>query len=39
MACEQWVRRGGSLTDSMALVLAFQGIYIADAVYNEVRCI
>ncbi|KAI0801735.1 ERG4/ERG24 ergosterol biosynthesis protein [Irpex lacteus] len=35
MACEQWVRRGGSITDSMALVCAFQLLYIADAVYNE----
>ncbi|KAG8998430.1 erg24, C-14 sterol reductase [Tulasnella sp. JGI-2019a] len=35
-ACEQAVRRGGSITDSMALVLLFQGIYVFDALYNEV---
>ena len=42
MACEQAVRRGGtfaSVTDSMWLVLAFQGWYVADALYNEVRVI
>ena len=39
MACEQAVRRGGTLsdvTDSMWLVLAFQGWYVVDALYNEV---
>ncbi|KAH9924677.1 ERG4/ERG24 ergosterol biosynthesis protein [Epithele typhae] len=38
MACEQAVRRGGTLadvTDSMWLVLAFQGWYVADCLYNE----
>ncbi|KAI0689711.1 ERG4/ERG24 ergosterol biosynthesis protein [Cytidiella melzeri] len=35
MACEQYVRRGGSITDSMVLVLLFQGLYIGDALYNE----
>ncbi|KAF9793038.1 ERG4/ERG24 ergosterol biosynthesis protein [Thelephora terrestris] len=35
MACEQWVRRGGTLTDSMILVLGFHLWYVADAVYNE----
>lgn len=34
-ACEQAVRRGGSITDSMWLVLLFQGWYVADAIYNE----
>lgn len=37
MACEQAVRRGGNITDSMWLVLAFQGWYVVDALYNEVR--
>ena len=37
MACEQAVRRGGRITDSMFLVLLFQGLYIADGLYNEVR--
>ena len=36
-ACEQAVRRGGSITDSMWLVLGFQGWYVLDALYNEVR--
>jgi len=39
MACEQAVRRGGSIlsvTDSMLLVLAFEGWYVFDALYNEV---
>ena len=36
MACEQAVRRGGNVTDSMWLVLAFQGWYVVDALYNEV---
>lgn len=36
MACEQAVRRGGSITDSMWLVLAFQAWYVADGLYNEV---
>ncbi|KIP08980.1 hypothetical protein PHLGIDRAFT_68417 [Phlebiopsis gigantea 11061_1 CR5-6] len=35
MACEQSVRRGGSVTDSMWLVLAFQLLYVADGLYNE----
>ena len=42
MACEQAVRRStsgtlslSSITDSMWLVLAFQGWYVADALYNE----
>lgn len=37
MACEQFARRGGSVTDSMWLVLAFQLLYVADGLYNEVR--
>jgi hypothetical protein len=38
MACEQATRRGGlhTITDSMWLVLAFQGWYVADGLYNEV---
>ena len=39
MACEQAVRRGGTLasvTDSMWLVLFFQTLYVADGLYNEV---
>ncbi|KAI0345721.1 ERG4/ERG24 ergosterol biosynthesis protein [Trametopsis cervina] len=35
MACEQAVRRGGNITDSMTLVLIFHMFYIADALYNE----
>ncbi|TFK48660.1 ERG4/ERG24 ergosterol biosynthesis protein [Heliocybe sulcata] len=38
MACEQAVRRGGSIanvTDSMWLVLTFQSFYVIDALYNE----
>ena len=37
MVCEQAVRRGGfnNVTDSMWLVLAFQGFYVADGLYNE----
>ena len=37
MVCEQAVRRGGfaNVTDSMWLVLAFQGWYVADGLYNE----
>lgn len=37
MLCEQAVRRGGlqNVTYSMWLVLAFQGFYVADALYNE----
>ncbi|KAG8812198.1 erg24, C-14 sterol reductase [Serendipita sp. 399] len=35
MACEQASRRGGTITDSMWLVLVFQGWYVADALYNE----
>lgn len=39
MACEQATRRGGlsNITDSMWLVQAFQGWYVADALYNEVN--
>jgi Delta14-sterol reductase len=39
MACEQATRRGGlhNITDSMWLVLAFQGWYVADGLYNEVN--
>lgn len=36
MACEQAVRNGGSITDSMALILFFQTAYVLDALYNEV---
>ncbi|KAH9942899.1 ERG4/ERG24 ergosterol biosynthesis protein [Amylocystis lapponica] len=38
MACEQAVRRGGtisSVTDSMWLVFAFEFWYVADGLYNE----
>ena len=35
MACEQAVRRGGTITDSMWLVLLFQTWYVADGLYNE----
>ena len=37
MVCEQAVRRGGidKVTDSMWLVLLFQGLYVADGLYNE----
>ncbi|KAG8915765.1 erg24, C-14 sterol reductase [Tulasnella sp. 418] len=35
MACEQAVRRGGRITDSMLLVLLFQGWYVFDALWNE----
>ncbi|KAH6913207.1 C-14 sterol reductase [Coprinopsis sp. MPI-PUGE-AT-0042] len=37
MMCEQAVRRGGiaNVTDSMWLVLAFHGWYVADSLYNE----
>ncbi|THH20554.1 hypothetical protein EW146_g838 [Bondarzewia mesenterica] len=35
MACEQATRTGGRITDSMALVLFFQGLYVMDALYNE----
>ncbi|KAF8522191.1 ERG4/ERG24 ergosterol biosynthesis protein [Hysterangium stoloniferum] len=35
MACEQATRRGGTLTDSMWLVLFFQIWYVADGLYNE----
>lgn len=37
MACEQAVRRGGSITDSMGLACLFQFWYVADSLYNEVR--
>lgn len=36
MACEQATRRSGGITDSMWLVLLFQGWYVADGLYNEV---
>lgn len=36
MACTQATRIGGRITDSMILVLFFQGLYIMDALYNEV---
>lgn len=36
IACEQAVRRGGNITDSMWLVLVFQFWYVVDALYNEV---
>lgn len=38
MACAQAARRGGwgNVTWSMWLVLAFQGFYVADGLYNEV---
>ena len=36
MACAQATRIGGRITDSMVLVLFFQGLYIMDALYNEV---
>ena len=38
MVCEQAVRRGGfaNVTDSMWLVLFFQGWYVVDGLYNEV---
>lgn len=36
MACAQATRLGGRITDSMILVLFFQGLYIMDAIYNEV---
>ncbi|KIJ54961.1 hypothetical protein M422DRAFT_221390 [Sphaerobolus stellatus SS14] len=35
MACEQAVRRGGAITDSMWLVLLFQIWYVGDGLYNE----
>lgn len=35
MACEQAVRRGGGITDSMILALLFQFWYVADGLYNE----
>ena len=35
MACEQAVRRGGTITDSMGLVLLFQILYVFDGLYNE----
>ena len=36
MACAQATRLEGRITDSMVLVLCFQGLYIVDALYNEV---
>ncbi|KAI0304409.1 ergosterol biosynthesis ERG4/ERG24 [Multifurca ochricompacta] len=35
MACTQATRLSGQITDSMVLVLFFQGLYILDALYNE----
>ncbi|KAI0283992.1 ERG4/ERG24 ergosterol biosynthesis protein [Russula aff. rugulosa BPL654] len=35
MACAQATRLGGHITDSMIIVLLFQGLYITDALYNE----
>jgi len=35
MACEQAVRQGGTITDSMWLILLFQTWYVADGLYNE----
>ncbi|KAI0004504.1 ERG4/ERG24 ergosterol biosynthesis protein [Russula compacta] len=35
VACAQTTRFGGHITDSMILVLSFQGLYIMDALYNE----
>ena len=36
MACEQAVRRGGKITDSMWLVVLFQSWYVVDSLINEV---
>jgi hypothetical protein len=36
MACAQATRLGGRITDSMILVILFQGLYIMDGLYNEV---
>ena len=36
MACTQATHLGGRITDSMILVLFFQGLYIMDGLYNEV---
>ena len=36
MACAQAARLDGRITDSMILVLVFQGLYIMDSLYNEV---
>ena len=36
MACAQAARLDGRITDSMILVLIFQGFYILDSMYNEV---
>ncbi|KAH9969612.1 ERG4/ERG24 ergosterol biosynthesis protein [Russula dissimulans] len=35
VACAQATRLGGRISDSMILVLFFQGLYILDALYNE----
>jgi hypothetical protein len=37
MVCEQATRRGGfnQVTDSLWLITLFQGLYVADALYNE----
>ena len=39
MICEQATRRGGfsQVTDSLWLILLFQGLYVSDSLYNEVR--
>ncbi|EPQ31037.1 uncharacterized protein PFL1_01226 [Pseudozyma flocculosa PF-1] len=34
-ACHQYVKLGGRITDSMALVCAFHTWYVVDALYNE----
>jgi delta14-sterol reductase len=36
MMCEQAIRLGGRVTDSMILVNVFQAIYVFDALFNEV---
>lgn len=36
LACAQATHSKGHITDSMILVLLFQGLYIMDALYNEV---
>ena len=36
MACAQAASLDGRITDSMILVLVFQGLYIMDSLYNEV---
>ena len=39
MACEQAVRHGGTVTDSMLLICLCQGWYVADALYLEVSAV